>query len=654
MKYTVLTILGLLFAFQTFAQDCPRKLVYGNPEWPNMIEVSNNDLTRVFYFEKALLIKNGEFISLELPTFFEENEFGENPIFLNVSGFVDKDLKSPEGNHDIRNVDFTSKSIDCMEIEKDFGRSGMRYDRSISIKKAIESFYEVELYLNAKADGLTTIRGKLGEALYREVEKEEIEQVAYKTSNGEIQGHVIFSHTYDQETNRQAGLHVEFDDEEVNRFSLTDFDGKPGVSRLGTMGNRFVVFNKVSDSAIDFDIYTFDFEDIKAVQSKTFFDFAIGEILMNEFKPVSKINVQGPLREIGEGFDRVSYLGAYRIDPGLALREGYHYEPYEGFKEEVYPSAMEVYKARKIPEVSLKHQSGEFSFVEKQGDDQIFTAILPNGEEEEKLDCDRIFGAAQKVVEEKYGPDGPSRDQETEMMRIYAEMAAKEGLDIGDVSDLDADQIQDKLMAIAAQKCGGGRKRFSEPVELTAKLDSKGKLVSREYFLQIPQAKMVLNRNGEILEFIAENEEQGRQSLKTQQFNSLPDMAMFLQLVGGIQFDLGKVYQLDFYDYKLTQSTSASSGFGGGTQVIQKRNVYPVKAEFLLEAVEVVAVEGKEAYKIALQHKDFGDGHMLLNFMLSPSPGHGPYRQGGYLFVDKNTGQLLKAVNRDGETAFGS
>lgn len=164
-----LLLFGLAFFMSNLliAQRCPEKLVYGNPEWSNMIEVTNEGLTRIFYFENALLIKNGEFLSLELPTFIEENEFGENPIFLNVSGFVDKDLKSPEGNHDIRNVDFTSKSIDCMEIEKDFGRSGMRYDRGLFIKKAIESFYEVELFLNAKADGLTTIRGKLGEVLYR-------------------------------------------------------------------------------------------------------------------------------------------------------------------------------------------------------------------------------------------------------------------------------------------------------------------------------------------------------------------------------------------------------------------------------------------------------------------------------------------------------
>lgn len=660
MKHCLHLIFAFLIIFQGNAKDCPQKLVYGNPEWPNKLEVQNSGQSRVFYFEKAILEKRGDLVALTIPTFIEEGIDQENYISLEVSNFVDADAGTIEGEFFLRNVNFGTQSIDCMEIERDFGHSGVGYERKISIKKGIDDFWEIDLNIEPKRDGLSHVSGQLKKVSFREIKEpaqNEVSFVNFLTSKGELKGSVKYLEEFDQESNTDQGLHAEFEDESIGNFSIRPFDGKAGVYRLGSMGNRFVVFHSMEDGEVDFDLYVFDFEDIKKVQASTFFDFAIGEILINDFEPISKVNVKGPYEHAGETFNKYDFVGAYRIDARIAEKDGFHYQYAEASLDEDYPNALKFYKQKSIPEINLVHQSGTFIFSEKSEGSSLLSSIKPMEEEEENkgLDCNTIFEKTMKKVQEKFGSNEPqSEEEELEFMRYYAEVASEYGLDAGDVSALDANEIQDRLMEVAEANCQKDSRHRMEPVYIQAELKDGYKVISRPYFVQMRFADMMLKRNSGELEFTVENEEQGKQNLKTSQFGELPDMAAFLQIVGSIQYEIGKQYQLDFQDYKLTQSTSASSGFEGGNQMIRKQNVYPVKAEFQLEATEMVKVGEREAYKIQIMHKDYGDGHLLLNFVLSPSPGHGPYRNGGFLYVDKNTGQLLKAENRDGETVFGS
>lgn len=660
MKYCLHLIFALSIIFQVNGKDCPQKLVYGNPEWSNKMEIQNGSQTRTFYFEKALLEKRGDFVTLTIPTFIEEGIHQENYISLEVSNFVDVEAPTIEGEYSIRNVNFGTQGVDCMAIERDFGNSGIKYERKISIKKGIEEFWEIDLEIGPKnGEGLSQLSGYLKEVSFREINESaqnENSLANFQTSKGELKGSVKYFEEFDQESNTDQGLHAEFEDEALGNFSIRPFDGKSGVYRLGTMGNRFVVFHSIEDGEIDFDLYVFDFEDIKMVQGSTFFDFATGEILINDFEPISKVNVKGPYDHAGETFNKYDFVGAYRIDARIAEKDGFHYQYAEASLDEDYPNALKFYKQKSIPEINLVHQSGTFIFSEKSEGSSLLSSIKPMEEEEENkgLDCNTIFEKTMKKVQEKFGSNEPqSEDEELEFMRYYAEVAAENGLDIGDVSAMDTNEIENKLIEVAEANCQKDSRHRMEPVYIQATLKDGYQVTSRPYFVQLRFADMMLKRNSGELEFTVENEEQGKQNLKTSQFGELPDMAAFLQIVGGIQFEKGKAYQLDFQDFKLTQSTSASSGFEGGSRMVRKQNVYPVLAEFILEATESVKVGDREAYKIQIMHKDFGDGHLLLNFVLSPSPGHGPYRYGGFLYVDKNDGQLLKAENRDGETVFG-
>jgi hypothetical protein len=661
MKYCLHLIFACLVIFQANGKDCPQKLVYGNPEWANKIEVQNGSQSRTFYFEKALLEKRGDLVTLTIPTFIEEGIHQENYISLEMSNFVDAEAPSIEGEYFIRNVNFGTQGIDCMEIERDFGSSGVKYERKIVIKKAIEDFWEIDFDIEPKnRDGLSQVSGILKEVSFREIKEStqnENSFVNFQTSKGELKGSVKYLEDYDRETNTEQGLHAEFEDEAIGSFSIRPFEGKAGVYRLGSMGNRFVVFHSMENGEVAFDFYVFDFEDIKKVQASTFFDFAIGEILINDFEPISKVNVKGPLNHIGEIFNKYDFVGAYHIDARIAEKEGFHYQYSEAASDKDYPNALKFYKQKSIPEINLVHQSGTFIFSEKSEVNSLLSSIKPMEEEEESkgLDCNMIFEETMKKVQEKFGSNEPqSEEEELEFMRYYAEVASEYGLDAGDISELDANEIQDRLMEVAEVNCQKDSRHRMEPVYIQAELKDGYKVTSRPYFVQLRFADMTLKRSSGEMEFIVENEEQGKHNLKTKQFGELPDMAAFLQILGGIQFEMGKAYQLDFQDFKLTQSTSASSGFEGGNRMVRKQNVYPVLAEFVLEATESVKVGDREAYKIQIMHKDFGDGHLLLNFVLSPSPGHGPYRYGGFLYVDKKDGQLLKAENRDGETVFGS
>lgn len=654
MKKLITLLLISWISISAQASDCPAMLTIGNPEWPNRIELTQGEHTRVFYFDKMHLTKKGNHLELTSPTVIFLSGIQEGPyVGFTFRELLMEDEESVTGKRNLSSVDMNTREIGCMEVERDFGRSGISYDKSMEIEKEDNGNYKVSIDIVSKREG-TSLKAELNQVSYSEISFQEATKSTYQTSNGPIEGTIQYNLIYNEVTNQNVGLHINLDDEEISSFTVRSFEGTEGLYRLGTMGSKFLKVNQYHGASIDMDLYEFSQEQIAEVEGTTFFDFALGELLMRENEPIKVTNIKGVVALYGEENDSFVDLGAYYFDPEKALENGFHYEAIAQEQDaSTVLDAWEHYSFKKLPAISLTHQSGEFKFVEKWEGEQLYVAFLPiEEEEEEKLDCDRIFGAAQKVVEEKYGPDGPNRDQETEMMQIFAETAAKEGLDIGDISGLDGNQIQDKLMSIAEQRCGGGRRMISEARERTAQIDAKGQLVSREYFTQMPNTSLLLSRGSGKLQFVAENEDQGKQSLEKEDNENLADMAMFAQIIGGIAFEEGKTYGLDFQDYKLTQSNSFSSGFGGGDRNIRKQTVYPVKAEFQLEVLGVEKIGGMDAYKIALHHKDYGDGHLLLTPVTGPRPGHSPYNIGAYLFVDKNNGTILQVKNEYEEVVF--
>lgn len=599
MKKLIILLFVSLFSHSVQANDCPSSLTFGNPEWPNKIEMTQGDFTRVFYFDKAHLRKKGNQLELTTPTVIFFQGMHEGPYL----GFTFRELlmegeQSVTGKRALSSIDMNTREIGCMEIERDFGRSGISYDKNMVIEEVGNGDFKINIDIVSKREG-TSLKAELNQVSYSETLIQEASRNTYQTSVGPIEGFIQYNLTHNEFTNQNVGLHINLDDEEISSFSVSTFDGEEGIYRLGTMGTKFIKVNQYDGSTIDFDLYEFTHEQIAEIEGTSFFDFALGDLLIQEKTPVKLSNIKGAVDVFGKENDPFVDLGTYYFDPEHALANGYHYEAviHENEEQQIL-NAWEHYSFRKLPAFDLTHHSGEFKFVEKWEGESLYVAFLPIGEEEEKLDCDRIFGAAQKVVEEKYGSDGPNRDQETEMMQIFAETAAKEGLDIGDISGLDGEQIQNKLMTIAEERCGGGRRMISEPTERRAQIDSKGILITREYFTQSPNTSLLLNRVNGNLQFIAENEEQGKQTFEKQDQENLPDMAMFAQIIGGLAFEAGNIYGIEFQDYKLTQSNSFSSGFGGADRNIRKQTVYPVKAEFQLEVLGEEKIGGRMLSKL--------------------------------------------------------
>ncbi|WP_158861113.1 hypothetical protein [Lunatibacter salilacus] len=63
-------------------------------------------------------------------------------------------------------------------------------------------------------------------------------------------------------------------------------------------------------------------------------------------------------------------------------------------------------------------------------------------------------------------------------------------------------------------------------------------------------------------------------------------------------------------------------------------------------------VDGIDAYKIAMHHKGFGDGHLLLSAFMEYRAEYAPFKLGAYLYVDKTNGTLLQVNNENEEVVF--